>query len=289
VVGLLNSNVVFIIQARMKSTRLPGKILMPLPLGSNKPLLSWIVESLKESLYYKKIFLATSENKENDVLIDFCNNSKIEIFRGDENNVLSRFTSIIKGCHSDCVVRLTADNPIIDTEILDKAITYHLSNNNDYTKTFGLPIGMNFEIIRSKALIKSESLNISEDDKEHVTLYLRNSDDFKKGVFTMSCIPTLKDLRLTVDYPSDFVLLSNILTQKTLNPNIKGGINLIEKTFQDYPWLFEINKLNIQKKQFTTIRDEINEACFLLNDFDFKKAASILEKYAKKNIHKGGR
>lgn len=279
--GQLNKKVIFIIQARMKSTRLPGKILMPLPLGSDKPLLSWIIEELKKSTFYSKIVVATSLNKENDLLVTFCEQQNISCFRGDEDDVLSRFTSIIRNQDFESVVRLTADNPIIDVTILDSTITEHLNKNNDYTCSVGLPVGMNFEIISSKSLLDTEKNNISDADKEHVTMYVRNNDKYQKGVYFANCNPDFKSLRLTVDYASDYSLVSSILSHSLLNKNSKFGLELVEEIFFKYPWIFETNSTNIQKKQFSDKNEEIKEACKFLNIYDFKDAALVLEKYVK--------
>jgi spore coat polysaccharide biosynthesis protein SpsF len=279
VAGQLNSNVVFIIQARMKSTRLPGKILMPLPLGSNHPLLLWIVNALKCSKYHNNnIFIATSINKENDLLVEFCNQYDIHIFRGDEDNVLSRFTRIIKENNCKTVVRLTADNPIIDIEILDNTIDFHIQNNHDYTKTEGLPIGMNFEIISNSSLLNTEISSINNQDKEHVTSFVRNSPQFNNGTFFPTVSSNLKDLRLTIDYATDFTLLSVLLTQKILNPTLNIGFEFIEKNYQNYPWLFDSNGNNFQKKQFNNLNAELLESINILKSCELLNSAEILEK-----------
>lgn len=277
-VGLLNKKVAFIIQARMKSTRLPGKILLPIPLGNGKPLLLWIIDELKNSKFSKEIIVATSVNPENDVLVSFCDLNNIDCFRGDEENVLSRFIAISKQKKYDCIVRLTADNPIVDIAILDDTIANHFMDNNDYTKTEGLPVGMNFEIISSNALVDIENHEITESDKEHVTLFVKNNDNYKKGVFTPKVNDEFNKLRLTVDYASDYSLLSTILTQCTQQNNLKG-ILLIEYTYNIYPWLFATNSSNIQKKQYLDIDEEIKDACIFLDQFEFKHASGILRDY----------
>lgn len=275
-VGQSNKKVAFIIQARMKSTRLPGKILLPIPLGNGKPLLSWIIDELKNSKYKGKIIVATSGNLENDVLASFCNLNNIDCFRGKEENVLSRFVAIAKQDKYDCIVRLTADNPIIDIAVLDDTIATHFADNNDYTKTEGLPIGMNFEVISSKALLDIENHPISDADKEHVTLFMRNSGKYKIGVYSPVINPKLKELRLTIDYVSDYSLLATILSQCDGTSDLKG-IKIIEETFKTYPWIFETNVTNFQKKQYNNSEDEIKEAIVFLKQFDFNYAAEVLK------------
>ena len=277
-VGLLNKKVLFVIQARMKSTRLPGKILLPIPLANGKPLLSWIIDELKESKFSNEIIIATSINPENEVLVPFCDINGISCFRGDEDDVLSRFISIAKKKSCDCIVRLTGDNPIIDISLLDDSVKKHFIENNDYTRTEGLPVGMNFEIISSKALIDCENHELTDSEREHVTLFVKNKDSYKKGVFHPKISEKFKSLRLTVDYASDFSLLSTILSQYTLQNNLKG-LALIEHTYDYYPWLFETNTSNIQKKQYLDIEEEIADASIFLDQFDFKKASEILRNH----------
>ncbi|WP_343616081.1 hypothetical protein [Flavobacterium sp.] len=280
--GQLNKKIGFIIQARMKSTRLPGKILLPIPLGSNKALLSWIVDELKLSKFDNDIIVATSLKVENDILVSFCENACINIFRGDEEDVLNRFISISMQKKYDCIVRLTADNPIVDIEILDNAISYHLLNENDYTCTTGLPIGMNFEIISPNALLGLKNVKLSDSDKEHVTLYIKNNDEFKKGKFIVAADDdnVFESLRLTVDYASDYTLVSSILSQINAENPLKG-FRLIKNMYLKFPWLFESNSLNFQKKQYSSLDLEVKEAFSILEQFELKNASEIMKKYLK--------
>lgn len=274
VAGQQNKKIAFVIQARMKSTRLPGKILLPLPLGNGKPLLQWIVDELKKSVYGADIFLATSVNPENDVLVSFCEQNKIYCFRGDEENVLSRFIAIAKQDNYDCLVRLTADNPIIDIAILDKTIEYHFQNLNDYTRTDGLPVGMNFEIVQKDALESLEDHSLTEADKEHVTLFIKNSGLYKLGVYKYN-EDILSSLRLTVDYASDYSLLSNIFFIATEKSEL-NGLQLVKYVYKAYPWIFDTNNSNIQKKQYSNKSDEIKAAIESLKKYDYDYTVQLL-------------
>jgi len=278
--GHANKKIAFIIQARMKSTRLPGKILLPIPLGNGKPLLCWILDELKSSKLENEIIIATSKNIENNILETFCKQQNIQCYRGEEEDVLSRFLAIIKQNEYDVIVRLTADNPFVDLTILEETIAYHLKNEYDYTKTEGLPLGMNFEIVSGKILLGIEKYDLSAADKEHVTLFIRNNSQYKKGVFLPIVNKELKNLRLTVDYASDFTLASTILSLSN-NFDSKRGIKLIESVYAQYSWLFESNTMNVQKTQYFNISDEIKAAADLLENFDLKRAAAFLNKNAK--------
>ena len=249
--GLQNKKIAFIIQARMGSTRLPGKILMPLPFESDKCLLNWITDNLKKSGFRNTIFIATSLSSKNDPLEVFCRKNAVKCYRGSEEDVLSRFIDITTTNEFDLVVRFTGDNPFIDVDLLDKSIASHLEKQADYTTTAGLPLGMNFEIIGTKAFDGLDKKHLSASEKEHVTLHFKNSGDYKLYTF-YPIKENLSSLRLTVDYPSDFLLVSAILSIAEKR-NVKPDIHLIKYCLEMYPWIFKINQDNVQKKTYKTI------------------------------------
>lgn len=274
--GLLNKRIVFIIQARMASTRLPGKILMPMPLGSDKSILFQIVERLKKINVQKEIYIATSIDAKNDPLEGFCETNNIKCYRGSESNVLSRFTNILKSDEFDYVVRLTGDNPIVDIDLLEKTLIEHSNSQVDYTMTRGLPLGMNFEITTAKALITLDTENLTKEDKEHVTLFLRESGKFKVSVFEPAENSGLKELRLTIDYPSDYLVLSAVfsIAEKF---NIPIGMELIKYCKEHYEWLFEVNQSNYQKNVYTSLEEEIQKIRPLLQEYEFNRLSYFLK------------
>jgi spore coat polysaccharide biosynthesis protein SpsF len=279
VVGQSYKKIGFIIQARMQSARLPGKTLLSIPLENGKPLLSWIIDELNSSTLDKEIIVATSTNEENNILALFCQENGVQCFRGSEENVLSRFTTIARQKKYDCIVRLTADNPFIDVSILDETVIYHLHHEYDYTNTDTLPLGMNFEVISASALLDIEKHSITDTDKEHVTLFLKNNNMYKRGIYFPKIEHDLKGLRLTIDYASDFTLASAILSMHS--QNAKKGLKLIEEIYTKFSWLFESNISNIQKRQHLDINEEIKAARTLLEIYDLKRAADFLIKNEK--------
>jgi spore coat polysaccharide biosynthesis protein SpsF len=266
-----------IIQARMKSSRLPGKILLPLPFADGKPLLSWIVEGVRRSRYVNQVVLATSLESENDCLETFSVDYNVPLFRGSEDDVLSRFVAVIKEHNFDIVIRLTGDNPIVDVKTLDEAIEYHISSKRDYTKTSGLPIGTNFEIVSGHALVQLQNYDLTLDDREHVTLFLRRTDFFKKSELQLCKDDNFSHVRLTVDYPSDFAALSVMLS---LAKNGVPDLAFIKEVRLSHDWIFNINADNIQRQQFSTEHDEINNAIGYLEQIGMNRAALILKKNA---------
>lgn len=270
-------NVGAIIQARMKSTRLPGKILLPLPYSNGKPLLWWIVQGISRSRMVNKIVLASSKEKENDPLVTFCATNSISLFRGSETDVLSRFVQIIRDCKFDLIVRFTGDNPIVDPILLDQTINYHIANQNDYTYTSGLPLGMNFEVVSAKALLSLESQDLQDSDHEHVTLYIRNHTQFKKGELKLFEEKLSDKIRLTIDYPSDFAMMSLIFSM--LKEKELANFDLILKLREESDWLFEINRGNRQKQQYNSDSQELSAAITFLRLNDFKRTSQILERF----------
>ena len=275
--GQLNKTKVgFIIQARMGSTRLPEKVLVPVPLMKGKPVIQWISENLKSSKFDGEVVVATSERPENDVLERFCLEKNISCFRGDEDNVLSRFIHLAQTRDFNVLVRLTGDNPILDVPLLDKTIQYHLDKQNDYTYTNGLPIGMNMEVVSAGPLIDLQKKELNGPEREHVTLHIRGNDNYKQ-----SCLDfdegdiRLQKLRLTIDYASDFTLLSTILS--CLGKNEMPGLELIKKIWEEDSWIFDSNQGNFQKNYFETEKEEIEVALDLLERYEFKRVAKILK------------
>ena len=274
--GLLNKTKVgFIIQARMGSTRLPDKVLVPVPPKRGKPVIEWISENLKLSRFKGQVVVASSEGSENDVLERFCIAKNINCFRGDENNVLSRFVHLAEVKGFDVMVRLTGDNPILDVNFLDQTIQHHLDEQNDYTYTKGLPIGMNLEVVSAKPLLELQKKELTKLEREHVTLHIRENGDYKQSClsFGEEGFPFEK-LRLTMDYPSDFTLLSTVLSY--LPENDLPDIELIKRIWKEDAWIFESNQGNFQKRSFESESEEIEVALEILERYEFDRVVKIL-------------
>ena len=151
----LKNKVVLIIQARMCSTRLPGKVLMNI---EGKPALQYMIERLQHFAKSNALVVAVSNNPKDREIIDLCNSLKVDTFIGDEDDVLSRFYNTAKYYEADTVVRLTGDCPFIDPELVDEAINLHLTSNVNYTsncenRTY--PDGMDVEVMSFETLEKA--------------------------------------------------------------------------------------------------------------------------------------
>jgi len=268
-----------IIQARINSTRLPNKILLNLPYNSKQTLLENIIYRAKKSLFIDDVVVATTNLKPDDVVEDLCKSIKINCFRGEEEDVLSRYFNAAKKYSFDIVVRLTGDNPCIDFELIDKTITRHIENNNDYTKTILYPLGINVEVLSFSVLKKSFTLSNNEEEREHVTLFIINNlAQFKIEEIKASNKYQNLNLRLTVDKIEDYALMCCIFDE-LWDSNKNFNLGDIALLFGRKPWLKFINGNVMQKEVFASEIEELKEAVKILNLQELNKAAKVLDKF----------
>lgn len=262
----------------MRSTRLPGKVLMPLPFPDGKPMIQWVVDQVRGQFPDSEPIVATSGRDEDDKLAGYCNRQGISCFRGDEENVLNRFITLAEQYQYDSVVRLTGDNPLLETEFMEDILEQHCREGSDYSYSEGLPLGMNLEIVSAKALLGLRQRKLTVPDREHVTWYIRRSDQYTKTLYRYQGDADIENLRLTVDYPSDFLVLSAILS--LFGKGRRKGMDLVGYVRENYPWIFRVNAGNVQKKQFSNPADEMKAAATLLRRSEMNRAAELLEKHA---------
>lgn len=205
-------NILIITQARIGSTRLPGKVLKTI---LDKPLLWYVIKRLEQVKTPNKIIIATANSRENKPIIKFVKSMNIDYFSGNEEDVLDRYYRAAVKYKGDIIVRITADCPLIDPDIIDQGIEIFLNDNYDYVsnvekdkETF--PDGFDVEIFSFKAL--ERAFNESEwlSEREHVTPYIReNPEKFFLNHFENN--ENLSNFRLTVDTKEDFILISKII------------------------------------------------------------------------------
>lgn len=235
------NNIICIIQARMSSSRLPGKSLLKI---NGEPCIEKVINRVKKSKYINKLWVACSKHLSDDVLSNYLKLLNVNIFRGSLNNVLSRYISIARMENADYVVRITGDCPLIDHLVIDELIKKITEENLDYVsntiiRTF--PDGLDVEVFKASAMYEGEEF-ANDFMKEHVTPYI--SGKLKKympsGNFKRKQIKYHKDLskfRLTLDRREDLKLLNILFKTLGNNCNWKEAVNLIEKNSD----LFEIN------------------------------------------------
>ncbi|KAF3362075.1 hypothetical protein PHSC3_001386 [Chlamydiales bacterium STE3] len=238
--------VIIIVQARMGSTRLPGKVLKEV-LG--KPLLTHLIERLKKSKLAKQIVIATTKLPEDDLIEQLANDQQVSIFRGSEDDVLERYLLAAREVQADVIVRITSDCPLMDPEIVDKGIGLFLSHfpqydyvSNTLYRTY--PRGMDVEVFSMKALETAALLARNPAEREHVTLYLVNHPErFSLSNFT--CSQNHAFYRWTVDTEEDFRLVSQLFEMSLPAFPTLESLLLLNK---EHPELHLINSHIEQKK-----------------------------------------
>lgn len=235
--------VLALVQARLGSTRLPGKALLPLPLAGRQTVLGHVVARARQAKALTEVVVATTDHPADDPLAAVAEALPAAVFRGAEHDVLGRFHAAHQRFGGEVVVRLTADNPAIDPACLDAAVAHHLATGADYTLTTGLPLGTNVEVIAAAALARAHAEARRPEEREHVTPYLRRHPElFRLEVLALPAAPALANLRLTLDYPSDYALLHVLFS--SLGRNF--GLNEVAKFVAQHPWLNQINGQNAQ-------------------------------------------
>jgi spore coat polysaccharide biosynthesis protein SpsF (cytidylyltransferase family) len=203
-------SIVAIIQARMSSSRLPGKVLMEI---DGVPILDLIVKRLSKVRLVDRVVVATSSDVSDDVLYDFCKHKKIECIRGELEDVLSRFKRVAECYPADHYLRITADCPLIDPELISILIYSHINNDADYSSNAlepTYPDGYDSEVIKSSALIKAFSLANKKSEREHVTYYIyTHPDEFK--INSVRGIVDYSKYRLTVDTKEDYDFICKVV------------------------------------------------------------------------------
>ncbi len=200
------------VQARMGSTRLPGKVVKEV-LG--RPLLSYLLERLKRVSLAQTIYVLTTQSSEDDVIIKECRDEKVPVFRGSSEDVLSRYYLLACERKPDAIVRITADCPLIDPAIIDSVIKAFLEEKVDYASNtihYTYPRGMDVEVFSFKALERAYKEAMQASEKEHVTLYMyRHPELFQ--VKNVAGLKKYSSLRLTVDTQEDFELIKRLLEE----------------------------------------------------------------------------
>lgn len=209
---MTNKNLV-ILQARMSSTRLPGKVLAMI---SNQPMIFWQIQRIKQAKSIGELIVATSIDQRDDALVEFLEHIGVLVVRGPIDDVYERFIQVLKRRKdSQTIVRLTADCPFVMPELIDEMITEFETSDIDYLSNViepTFPDGLDIEIVRRSALMKLGDHPLSTTEKEHVTLGLRNRPrEFKIKNFSQG--PDLSQFRWTVDYEGDLKFAREIYAE----------------------------------------------------------------------------
>lgn len=237
-----------IVQTRMTSTRLPGKVLKEV-LG--KTLLEYLIERLRRVELANAMIIATTINDSDLPIVDICNRLGVHVTRGSEYDVLARYYETARLHNVDLIVRVTSDCPLIDPQVIDKAIRFFHEHDTAYDYvTNGLtqsyPYGMSTEVIPFRVLEEAAREGYAEPEREHVTpfIYLR-PERYRIGQVIHE--ENLSRHRWTVDTPEDFELVRRIL--EALYPtNPEFGMRDVLSLLRSHPEWSDINSHVRQKK-----------------------------------------
>lgn len=230
-----------ILQARMGSTRLPGKVLKPL---AGKPMIQWIIERLQTCKKSDILILATSTSDEDQPLVDLAEKLGVSIFRGSESDVLDRYYKCALAYHLDDIIRATGDNPFVDPEECDRLVAFCFSRQLDYATVStdfddGYPLGVGLEIFSFSALEKSWQEGHASHHREHVNEYiLENPALFKQAKLPAPSEKYAPELSLTVDTFEQFKTAEALYTDY-----------LRQYPLQQVPVVWAIKALKKREKQ----------------------------------------
>jgi len=229
--------IIAIIQARMGSTRLPGKMMKLL---NDKPLIWYVINKVKQTKFIDKVILATSKDENNIPLIEEVKKYGMDYFIGEEADVLDRYYQCAKQFEADVIVRVTGDCPLIDSAVIDKVIKIFKENDIDYaTNTLPptYPDGLDVEVFSFETLEKTWKEASLKSEREHVTAYIRKHKEMFKCI-NLENDENLSNLRLTVDENEDLIFMNKLVNIiGSDNYDLKKILDVIKKN----PELLKIN------------------------------------------------
>jgi glutamate-1-semialdehyde 2,1-aminomutase/spore coat polysaccharide biosynthesis protein SpsF len=204
---------VAIIQARMGSTRLPGKVLADL---AGQPVLAWVVRAARAATGVDDVWVATSTAAADDAVVAWCKANGVPVHRGSEDDVLDRYVGAAKASGANVVVRLTADCPLLDPAVIAQTIRLRAMTGVAYASNVDPPTwpdGLDCEVLTADTLVTAAAEATRASDREHVTPFVRNNRDRFASDTLIAPLPGLAAERWTLDTPEDFLLLSALATR----------------------------------------------------------------------------
>ena len=237
-----------IIQARMGSTRLPGKVMKDL---KGKPVLWHVIKRVKQAENIDQIIIATTTHKRDTIIFEKAKEWGVNAYQGSEEDVLARYYEAANKYEIDTVIRITSDCPLVDPQVIDEIVEYY--NNDEYTlvtnagsdlnnRTY--PRGLDTEVFSFEVLEKAYNKAEKKYQREHVTPYIyENYDD----IYYYKSNKDLSNYRLTLDTKEDFKLIK-VLYDKLYNGNHDFYLNEIIKVLNKNKELLKINQKIKQKE-----------------------------------------
>ena len=251
--------IVTIIQARIGSSRLPGKVILPL---AGKPLLLRLYERVALSKYAGEIVIAITEDESDNELAVLCQNNYLNFFRGSTIDLLDRHFKTAKKYNADAVVKIPSDCPLLDSDIIDKVILYYINNSDKFDFVSNLhpasyPDGNDVEIMSFDALERAWINAKKNFEREHTTPFIwENPDKFRIGnVLWETGLDYSMTHRFTIDYKEDYEFIKRVYDELYhINPSF--GLNDILSLLKEKP---EIKKINEMFAGVNWYRNHLNE------------------------------
>ena len=220
--------VVATIQARMTSSRLPGKVLMDLV---GRPVLAHMIERHRRSKFTDEVVVATTINKTDDPIIELCKKMNCPFYRGNENDVLSRVTEAVEKSNAEIVVQGMADSPLVDWRIVDHLVEMLVDGDYDYASNElepSFPVGLDARAFLFSALKKSEEEAEEDMYREHAGFYIyKHPDIFKLVNWKAPKEMFWPDLRLTLDTEEDYKLIQSVYNELFSKNNDFSGEDIV--------------------------------------------------------------
>lgn len=222
----------------MGSTRLPRKSAMKI---NDDTLLGYLIKRVRYIGELDSVIVATSNKPTDRKIGEIAEKHNVNVFWGREQDVLDRFVKTARLVNAELIVRITADNPFTDPQIMTTLIRSQEEKKADYTWMEGLPVGIGSEVISMSALEKAASLAIDPYDREHVTSFIKRKPHlFKINILEAPGEFNYPEYRLTVDYPEDYQLVRKIY--KSLHSDDKFlSLREIMQFLKEHPTIARVN------------------------------------------------
>jgi len=245
-----------LLQARMGSSRLPGKILLPV---LDKQLLKLTIERINQSKFVEEVILLIPDASTDDILQSFAIDEKIKFFRGNEKNCLDRHYQAAKYFDIDVFAKTTSDCCLIDSRVIDEVIELYFSKSPDCDYVSNIcpptfPDGLDIEVFNFSTLEKTWELAKSDFDKEHTTTFIRNNPNLFKIInHEHSKSNLFKKHRWCLDFEDDYLFIKTIFEKLYLNNNNFSMENILELLDNNK----EINMINSHLLKHNTVHSSI--------------------------------
>jgi glutamate-1-semialdehyde 2,1-aminomutase/spore coat polysaccharide biosynthesis protein SpsF len=254
----------------MSSSRFPGKMLETV---CDTPMVEFMFKRVSKSKLISNIVIITSVDPSDDILVDFCLEKNINVYRGDLNDVLDRYYKASAEFPSDIVVRLTGDCPLIDPEVIDKVIQLHMDSSNDYTSNIEpptFPDGLDVEVFSRELLLETWEKAILPFEREHVTPFMRNHSQLKTENLKNEI--DYSGIRLTVDYKEDLLLVNKVLEFLDSSTSFSDIISYLDRNK-------EILKINKEMPRNEGFIKSLKDGLEMKNDQLKKRYEKSIEMY----------